>query len=241
MACHFARWALTDAEPDTHRLPRDIVFSARHLSEKQRRRFLNGRVLLAEMIFYLYGIAELPNIITLPSGRPSFESPDLPDFSLAYAGSTVGVLISSEGKVGLDLEIIHARSALINSQQQLQLSAVEKTWIAMQSDPVESSLQLWCIRQSMLKMAGLNEQNLLTLSLNPASGRLRSTVTPEAQVMSDIEGSLTWACAQSPSIIRLQCWRYEPENGFTRTQTLSVEQQSESPHFMKFISLPPAK
>ncbi len=49
-------------------------------------------------------------------------------------------------------------------------------------------MQLWCIRQSMLKMSGMNEQNPLTLSLNPASGRLRSTVTPEAQVMSDIEG-----------------------------------------------------
>ena len=62
-----------------------------------------------------------------------------------------------------------------------------------------------------------------------------------AQVMSDIEGSIIWSCAQSPSIIRLQCWRYEPENGFTRTQTLATDQQSESPHFMKFISLPPAK
>ncbi len=122
--------------------PQDIVLSARNLSEKQRRRFLNGRVLLAEMIFYLYGIPELPNVITLPSGRPSFESPDLPDFSLAYAGSTVGVLISSEGKVGLDLEIIHARSALVNPQQQEQLSAVEKTWIAMQSIP--SSLHCSC-------------------------------------------------------------------------------------------------
>lgn len=241
MACHFARWAVTEAEPDTHRLPKSIVMSARHLSEKQRRRFLNGRVLLAEIIFYLYGIAELPNVITLPSGRPSFESSDLPDFSLAYAGSTVGILISSEGKVGLDLEIIHARSALINPKHQLQLSAVEKTWITMQSDPLESSLQLWCIRQSMLKMSGLNEQGPLTLSLNPASGRLRSIATAEAQVMSDIEGSITWACAQSPSIIRLQCWRYEPENGFTRTQTLSSDQQSESPHFMKFNSLPPAK
>ena len=101
MACHFARWAVTDAEPDTHRVPRDIVLSARNLSEKQCRRFLNGRVLLAEMIFYLYGIPELPNVITLPSGRPSFESPDLPDFSLAYAGSTVGVLSAAKVKSGL--------------------------------------------------------------------------------------------------------------------------------------------
>jgi phosphopantetheinyl transferase len=241
MACHFARWVAAEPEPDTHRLPPNVLLSARSLSEKQRKRFLSGRVLLAEMMFYLYGITELPAIITLPSGRPSFESQNLPDFSLAYAGTTVGVMLSSEGKVGLDLEVIHARSALINSQQQAQLSAVEQTWIALQSDPVESALQLWCIRQSMLKLSGLTEHGERSLSLNPASGRLRSAITPEAQVMSDIDGSLTWACAHSPAIARLLCWRYSPESGFTRTQTLSIQQQPHSPHFMKFTSLPPAK
>ena len=241
MACHFAKWVAADPEPDTHRLPADVILSAKILSEKQRKRFLTGRVLLAEMMFYLYGITELPAIIILPSGRPSFESPNLPDFSLAFAGSTAGVMLSSEGKVGLDLEIIHARSALINPQQQAQLSAVEQTWINLQSDPVESALQLWCIRQSMLKLSGLTEYGEKSLSLNPASGRLRSALTPEAQVMSDIDGSLTWACAHSPSIARLLCWRYDPDNGFTRTQTLSPQQQPDSPHFMKFTSLPPAK
>ncbi len=241
MACHFAKWVATDPETETHRLPADVILSARTLSEKQRKRFLTGRVLLAELMFYLYGITELPTIIILPSGRPSFESPNLPDFSLAFAGSTAGVMLSSEGKVGLDLEIIHARSALINPRQQTTLSTVEQTWITQQSDPVESALQLWCIRQSMLKLSGLTEYGENSLSLNPASGRLRSALTPEAQVMSDIDGSLTWACAHTPSIMRLLCWHYDPDNGFTRTQTLSAQQQSDSPHFMKFTSLPPVK
>ncbi|WP_369789300.1 4'-phosphopantetheinyl transferase superfamily protein [Rouxiella sp. WC2420] len=240
MACHFARWVMTDNEPNTHRLPADVLDFANTLSPKLRVRFIHGRALLAEMMFYLYGSTQLPQVVTLPSGRPSFASSGLPDFSLAYAGNTIGVMLSSEGKVGLDLEILHARSPIHQSRQSA-LAAVEKTWIAMQTDPDESASQLECIRQSVHKLSGQSDITSDTLSLHPSSGRLRSSITPNVQVMSDIEGAEIWSCAHTPAIQRLICWRYTPTEGFTRLQTFAAQQQVDSLHFMKLTSLPPAK
>lgn len=238
MACHFVRSVITDNEPDTQRLPKNLIFFAGALPEKQRRYFLNEYALLAELMFYLYGISVLPDITTLPDGRTGFVSSHLPAFSLAHAGNTVGVMLSGEGKVGLNLEIFHAHSMSSNTQ----LSTAEKIWTAAQLDPLESALQLWCIRQSMLKMSGQSSSNALdSLSLNPASGRMRSSICPYAQVMSDIEGGLTWACSHTPYIVHLQCWRYEKNIGFSRTLMLSPHTQYDSMHFMKLTSLPPRR
>ncbi len=240
MACHFAKWVMTDSGLNTHRLPADVLLFANTLLPKLCTRFLHGRALLAELMFYLYGTTQLPQVVTLPSGRPSFAGSGLPDFSLAYAGSTVGVMLSSEGKVGLDLEILHARTALHQSSESA-LSAVEKTWVAMQSDPDESASQLECIRQSVLKLSGQSDITANTLTLHPSSGRLRSSITPNVHVMSDIEGSEIWSCAHTPAIQRLICWQYTSPQGFTRTQTFSPQHQIDSLHFMKLTSLPPAK
>lgn len=101
MACHFARWTPASAVLDTQRLADEVIAATRTFSVKRRTRFLQGRILLAEMMFYLYGLPTLPPIATTPTGRPCFADHQLPDFSLAYASNTVGVLLSDEGKVGL--------------------------------------------------------------------------------------------------------------------------------------------
>jgi len=240
MACHFVRWNITEAELNTHRLPKDLVLAANNVSPKLRKMLLGSQILLAELMFYLYGIPTLPEIITLPNGRTSFASSDLPNFSFASAGNTIGVMLSSEGYVGLELEILHAHRPQTDSLHP-PLSAVEQMWISMQNDPLESTSQLFCIRQSILKLLGQNESSLNTLTLHPASGRLRSSVFPELQVMSDIDGALTWACAHAPTFSNLLCWQYVPSQGFVRTQILSPQQQNDSPHFMKLTSLPPTK
>ncbi|MCC3702941.1 hypothetical protein LLQ46_16400 [Rouxiella badensis] len=240
MACHFARWTITESEPDIHRLPAEVLTFANTLSPKPARRFIHGRVLLAELMFYLYGIARLPQIIIQPSGRPSFSASGLPDFSLAYAGNQLGVMLSGEGKAGLDLEILHALGASHHPRRSA-FTVAEKNWVTLQSDPEESASQLGCIRQSVHKLSGQSEFTADTLSLHPSSGRLRSSVTSDVQVMSDIEGPIVWSCAHSPAIQRLICWCYDPDEGFIRTATFSPQQQVDSLHFMKLTSLPPAK
>lgn len=60
MACHFARWTPASAVLDTQRLSDEVIAATRTFSVKRRTRYLQGRILLAEMMFYLYGLPTLP-------------------------------------------------------------------------------------------------------------------------------------------------------------------------------------
>ena len=241
MACHYAKWTLSDTQPDLRRLNPELATAAAAFSVKRRQRYLHGRGLLAEMMAYFYGIPLLPKIITPPSGRPCFADTNLPDFSLAYAGNTLGVMLSSEGKVGLDMEVIRARSSRILQLHNAHLSSAEQAWVAEQNEPMEASTQLWCIRQSVLKLSGLGNSGLNTVRLHPASARLRSSVLPDVQVASDSDSLFAWACAQSPTLGRMVQWRYHPDTGFSQIQESLTAQQALSSHFMKMLSLPPTR
>ena len=241
MACHYAKWILSDQEPDLRRLNPDLVATATTFSAKRRQRYLHGRVLLAEMMAYFYGIPFLPRIITPPNGRPCFADANLPDFSLAYAGNTLGVMLSSEGKVGLDMEVIRARSSQVMQLHNEHLSSAEQAWVTEQTEPLEAATQLWCIRQSILKLSGLGNSGLDTLRLHPASGRLRSSVLPDVQVVSDSDSLFAWACAQSPTLGRMVQWRFQPDSGFSQLPESIAAPHVLSSHFMKLLSLPPTK
>ncbi|MFC0228990.1 4'-phosphopantetheinyl transferase family protein [Serratia aquatilis] len=236
MACHFIRWDSTTENLQTHRLPNDLIEKTVNFSAKRSRRFLQGRILLAEMMFYLYGIPVLPPTTTAPTGRPCFVDSHLPDFSLAYAGSTIGVLISLEGKVGLDIEVMRARRH--NLQQQL-CSATENAWVAAQYDRLEAETQLWSIRQAVLKLSGLGNSGQGSLELHPFSGHLRSRITPNVQVMSDAGEYLSWACAREPGLDRLNCWLYNEKQGLQKNGVISSRTPSSSTRFLKLTSLNP--
>lgn len=68
MACHFARWTPASAVLDTQRLSDEVIAATRTFSVKRRTRYLQGRILLAEMMFYLYGLPTLP---PSPPRRPA--------------------------------------------------------------------------------------------------------------------------------------------------------------------------
>ena len=82
MATHFARGILSEGCLVSTRLSGACHNSARQLPEHQQSRYLASRALLAEMMFMLYGISELPDIIIESSGRPKFSDPGLPHFFL---------------------------------------------------------------------------------------------------------------------------------------------------------------
>jgi len=104
MATHFARGTLTEGLQVSSRLSSSCHNEARKLPEHRRTRFLASRALLAELLFMLYGTSELPKVITEPEGRPVFADPELPRFSIAYAGNIVGLALTTEGDCGLDME-----------------------------------------------------------------------------------------------------------------------------------------
>ncbi|MEF7681774.1 phosphopantetheinyl transferase, partial [Klebsiella pneumoniae subsp. pneumoniae] len=97
MATHFARGILSTGEPLSTRLSAACHQSARLLPTYRQARFCASRSLLAELLFMLYGISELPEIINEANGRPVFSDRQLPRFSIAYTGNIVGVALTTEG------------------------------------------------------------------------------------------------------------------------------------------------
>jgi len=156
MASHFVRWVVNPPlTPETMRVPQDVMTSAGHLPDKRRGRFLAARALLAQLMLRVYGIRDLPPLIASSSGRPCFADPNLPDFSISYAGNMVGVLLAEEGgRAGLDMEIVRAHSRQAQDALTQGLSSGEKAWINAQQDFMEAVTQIWTLRQSILKLTG---------------------------------------------------------------------------------------
>lgn len=234
MTCHFVRWTSTEALPDLHRLPDALIASTQGFPAKRRERYLKGRALLAELMFYLFGYPVLPALTQSPNGRPCFVDAHLPDFSLAYAGNTIALLLSEEGHVGLDIEIVHLRPAHQTLTAQVQTPA-EQAWIDAQSDPLEAATQLCTIRQSIMKLSVQGHPGSNSLKLHPASGRLRYTPVPALDVISDIDDYLAWACARMPALNQLVTWHYAGNGVMSKTGEI-VHQQRQSRSFIKLTS-----
>jgi len=239
MASHFARWALTDAGVPVQRLSQQVTEAASKLPERRRMRFLAARMLLAEMLLRLYGISQLPEIALSPNGRPFFIDAGLPDFSIAYAGNIVGVLLAEEGgKVGLDMEIVRAHSRQTLEQYAKEVTQAEKAWVRAQADPIEAATQLWALRQSIVKLTDNKEKS--ALQLHPASGRLRSQVLPQIEAISDVEPLIIWSCAHSPGGEKLTLWEVN-NTGWESLQAAPVPGQNMGPRALRLISLPAEK
>jgi len=242
MASHFARWALAQTRPQVHRLPQQMVEQASRFSEKRRARYLAARSLLAELMLRVYGIPLLPELITTTSGRPCFADPDLPDFSLAYAGNMVGVMLAEDrGRAGLDMEIVRAHSRQTTEHHFECLSSGEKAWINAQNDAIEASTQLWTLRQSILKLTGEADEGSDSLRLHPASGRLRCVTWPDIQALCDVEPLLVWSCALSPGTDRLHLWEYNGEDGWESLRDFNVYAHNLGPRTLRLTSLPAEK
>ncbi len=106
MATHFARGILTEGHLISVRLPSQCHQEARNIPPHRQSRFLASRGLLAELMFMLYGIGELPEIVTLPKGKPVFSDKNLPSFSISYAGNMVGVALTTEGEYSAAIFLI---------------------------------------------------------------------------------------------------------------------------------------
>lgn len=234
MASHFARWTLTDACVPLHRLSQQATETAGTLQERRRMRFLAARMLLAEMLLRLYGIPQLPTIVLSPNGRPYFSDPRLPDFSIAYAGNIIGVLLAGEeDRVGLDMEIVRAHSRQTLEHFSREISPAEKAWVQAQNDPDEAATQLWTLRQSVLKLTDNQEKE--SLRLHPASGRLRSLVLPQIEALSDVEPLIIWSCAHSPGCEKLSLWEVD-DSCWKGLQNVQAQQMG--PRALRLSSLP---
>ncbi|QDY43550.1 4'-phosphopantetheinyl transferase family protein [Candidatus Pantoea soli] len=240
MASHFVRWmGNPPLSAGTTRVPQDVINSAERLPDKRRGRFLAARELLAQLMLRVYGIQTLPMLITSSTGRPCFADPQLPDFSIAYAGNMVGVLLAEEGgRAGLDMEIVRAHSRQTQDALTQDLSSGEKAWINAQQDFMEAVTQIWTLRQSILKLTGATDGGIDSLRLHPAAGRLRSTVFPDIQAVCDAEPTLVWSCALSPATERLHLWEIDAQQQWHALREVEMSKPNIGPRTLRLTSLP---
>lgn len=242
MATHFARGILSEGHLISTRLPLACHDTARQLPEHRRSRFLASRALLAEMLFMLYGVSELPEIEVEPSGRPRFVDSRLPHFSLAYAGNMVGVAITTEGECGLDMELQRAtRSFHSPHGHKHTFTNNEQLWINNQNDANEAQTQLLTIRQSVMKLLHQMQDEPGQLQLLPGSGRLRTAQLSQVEVMCDAEDVLIWSVAVSPAIESLKIWEFDSQKGWRYLSDVQTRANDPASRLMRFTSLPAEK
>lgn len=209
MATHFARGILTEGHLISVRLPSQCHQEARNIPPHRQSRFLASRGLLAELMFMLYGIGELPEIVTLPKGKPVFSDKNLPSFSISYAGNMVGVALTTEGECGLDMELQRATRGFHSphAPDNHTFSSNESLWISKQNDPNEARAQLITLRRSVLKLTGdvLNDDPR-DLQLLPIAGRLKCAHVNHVEALCDAEDVLVWSVAVTPTIEKLSVW-----------------------------------
>ncbi|MDA8481036.1 4'-phosphopantetheinyl transferase superfamily protein [Citrobacter sp. Awk 4] len=244
MATHFARGILTEGHLVSGRLPSQCHIEAKNLPTHRRTRFLASRALLAELMFMLYGISELPEITIETKGKPTFRDRNLPGFSIAYAGNMVGVALTTEGECGLDMELQRAIRGFNNphSAGSPVFSSNETLWINNQNDPGEARAQLIALRQSVLKLTGdvLNDDPR-ELQLIPVAGRLKCAHVAQVEAICDAEDVLVWSVAVSPAIEKLKVWEFDSQQGWKILPDIQTRANAPTGRLMRFAQLSTVK
>ncbi|MEB6381147.1 phosphopantetheinyl transferase [Leclercia adecarboxylata] len=243
MATHFARGTLTEGRLVSTRLSPSCHNEARKLPEHRRTRFIASRALLAELMFMLYGTSELPEVIAESEGRPAFADPELPRFSIAYAGNIVGLALTTEGDCGLDMELQRAIHSLdgTHAHDTYPLSSNENLWVRNQNDPNEARAQLITLRQSIRKLSGDASDCASQLQLLPGSGRLRASRATQLEALSDAEDVLIWSIAVTPAIERLKIWDFDSRLGWQSLPDVPARANEPAARLMRLTSLPAEK
>lgn len=127
--------------------------SLRVLAPENGRRasWIAGRVLLLRA----FNLATLPEIIYGENGKPAFQG-DVPLwFNISHSGDNIAVLVSDQGDVGCDIEILRPRrnwlriaQAMFSSGEQAELMS------ATEANQLTVFWQIWTRKEALLKFAG---------------------------------------------------------------------------------------
>lgn len=176
-----------------------IAYSDKFNTER-RQQYLVGRILLAELLFKILAIAQLPEIKVSNNGRPSFCHLDLPDFNISHSGNQIMVALAIGCQIGLDLELPRPRPHLL-ALAKYSFSATEYQWLV--ELPLEQQQpgfwQLWTLRESILKLAGKGVWQMKQLRINPLRRQISADFNPALTSWSAKMDATFWALtADSP-------------------------------------------
>ena len=92
-------------------------------------------------------------VLRTPEGKPYFEDPTLPAFSLSHTDSFALAVISTEGSIGVDIEGI-GRSVSFGRIAERYFSKEEQASLERSNTPQELFLKIWTKKEALAKMTG---------------------------------------------------------------------------------------
>lgn len=128
--------------------------------KSQRASWLAGRVLLSTML----SPAPVPAIVYGPNGKPHFKN-DIPLwFNISHSGDDIALVISDEGEVGCDLEVIRPRNNVPRIARAV-FSDAEQQQLALADEEEQSSAfwRIWTRKEALLKQSGSSVWQMKTL------------------------------------------------------------------------------
>jgi len=152
--------------------------------------WLAGRILLSHIS------SPLPEIIFGAQGKPAFASKIPLWFNLSHSGDDIALLVSDEGEVGCDIEVIRPRANWRALANELFSSAEHAEIQAEQSDKQLAAFwRVWTRKEAIVKqqggsvwqLASIDSTTLSTLSVShyQTDSLSLSVCTPTLFILSD--------------------------------------------------------
>ncbi len=147
-------------------LPAVYTERARTFSEGRRQSYLAGRALLKKALESFYGINYLPDMVTLPHGKPVFMESRYPHFNISHSGEYIALCVGSH-ELGIDIEFIKERVNFDGLKKRV-LSKKERS--SLEKIPHEEQLYtfiaLWTMRECLIKVSGKGMIDLNAVELD---------------------------------------------------------------------------
>ncbi|AER34116.1 4'-phosphopantetheinyl transferase AcpT [Pantoea ananatis PA13] len=115
----------------------------------RRAGWLAGRVMLASVI------SPLPEIVVGQHGKPAFSTDVRLWFNLSHSGDDIALLLSDEGDVGCDIEVLRPRAGWRSLAENL-FSAQEQAQIAAEAPEQQLAAfwRIWTLKEAIIKQRG---------------------------------------------------------------------------------------
>ena len=161
-----------------------VLISSLPFGQNEQHRLLNihNETALRESLAAWLALWDLAQILSIPlpqgilrtpEGKPYFESPALPAFSLSHTDSFAVAVVSTEGNVGVDVEGL-SRSSSFKRIAERYFSESEKALLEASNTPCELFLKIWTQKEAKAKMTGKGLASIIGKSATALEGAIQS-------------------------------------------------------------------
>lgn len=202
--CSVVVASIPDGDLLLNRLSIKAIDQGKPFYEKRRQQYLVGRILLAELLFELLGVAELPEIQTDQNGRPIFCEDYLPDFNISHSGNQVMVALGIDCCCGLDLERNRDRIRSLDLAKD-SFSELEYQWLLLQAGVQQrnSFWRLWTLRESTLKLVGNSVWQMNKIKIDPYKKTIILSNSISKHYSYSVQtNAITWALTSSKKLTK---------------------------------------